>query len=105
MKRLLIGLIRLYQKYLSPLKRRSSCRFYPTCSVYAVEALEKRGALVGLLLSLIRIIKCQPFGPSGYDPVPERGLKNPKRIVPMTKYYYPEEYGLELDEEEETGAQ
>ena len=108
MKRLLIGLIRLYQKYLSPLKRRACCRFTPTCSSYAIEALKKRGILVGLLLTVMRIFKCQPFGPSGYDPVPEKGLRNPRPWAqPMTKYYYPGEYGLENlpDNEEDDKTQ
>ena len=96
MKHLFIWLIKLYQKYISPKKKRPSCRFVPTCSCYAVEAFEKRGFFVGFLLTVIRIFKCQPFGPSGWDPVPEKGLRNPKNVeVPMTKYYYPEEYGLE----------
>ena len=96
MKWLFIRLIRFYQKFLSPLKKRSSCRFYPTCSSYAIQALEKRGLFVGSLLAVLRILRCQPLGPSGWDPVPEKGLRNPKKIdVPMTKYYYPDEYGLE----------
>ncbi len=48
------------------------CRFQPTCSAYALEALEKRGALVGTWLTLRRLARCHPFGGSGYDPVPER---------------------------------
>ena len=96
MKWLLIRLIRFYQRFLSPLKKNSCCRFTPTCSAYAIEALEKRGLIVGFLLMWIRIFKCQPFGPFGWDPVPERGLRNPKPIAaPMTKYFYPGEYGLE----------
>lgn len=106
MKWLFIRLIRLYQRYLSPLKKRATCRFYPTCSSYAIEALQKRGFFVGSLLALIRIFKCQPFGPCGWDPVPERGLRNPRyKATPMTKYYYPEEYGLERDTPEENGTQ
>ncbi len=96
MKYLCILLIRFYRKYLSPLKRRPSCRFSPTCSAYALEAFEKRGFIVGMILTVGRISRCQPFGRAGWDPVPERGLRNPRyRAIPMTKYYYPEEYGLE----------
>ena len=66
----LLTLIRCYQYLLSPLLPRS-CRFYPTCSHYAAEALQKHGLLLGLLLSLRRIVRCHPFHPGGYDPVPE----------------------------------
>ena len=69
-KRLLIILIKLYRKYISPLKRYPSCRYIPTCSQYAVEAIEKYGAIKGGLLALWRIIRCNPFSKGGYDPVP-----------------------------------
>ena len=69
MKRVLLFLIRLYQKYLSPgLPRR--CRFSPTCSQYAVEALRKYGPVKGGWLTLKRLARCHPWGGSGYDPVP-----------------------------------
>jgi len=98
MKYLCILLIRFYRKYLSPLKRRPSCRFYPTCSAYALEAFEKRGFFVGMILTVGRISRCQPFGRAGWDPVPEKRLRNPRyRATPMTKYYYPEEYGVETE--------
>ncbi|MBR2019030.1 MAG: membrane protein insertion efficiency factor YidD [Clostridia bacterium] len=98
MKYLCIWLIRIYQKLLSPLKRKPTCRFSPTCSSYAIEAFQKRGFFIGLLLTVARIARCQPFGSAGWDPVPETGLRNPKFTArPMTKYYYPEEYGLERD--------
>jgi len=98
MKYLCIWLIRIYQKILSPLKRNPTCRFSPTCSAYAIEAFQKRGFFIGLFLMITRIARCQPFGSAGWDPVPEKGLRNPKFTVrPMTKYYYPEEYGLERD--------
>lgn len=101
MKYLFIGLVRLYQKLLSPLKRRPTCRFTPTCSAYAIEAFRKRGAIVGLILTVSRIARCQPFCVGGWDPVPEKGLRHPKfRAEPMTKYYYPEEYDLERDVDE-----
>ncbi len=69
-KRLLIILIKLYRKYISPLKRYPSCRYIPTCSQYAIEAVEKYGAIKGGLLALWRIIRCNPFSKGGYDPVP-----------------------------------
>jgi hypothetical protein len=58
----------VYQIILSPISR-PSCRFYPTCSQYAVEAIEKRGIVIGLLKGIWRVIRCNPFGGSGYDPV------------------------------------
>jgi hypothetical protein len=69
-KKILICLVRLYQKYLSPLKRNSSCIYTPTCSLYAIEALEKYGALKGMYLAVRRILRCHPFHKGGYDPVP-----------------------------------
>jgi uncharacterized protein len=68
-KKSLIGLIHLYQKYISPLKGRQSCRFYPTCSQYAIDALSKYGVIKGSWLALKRLLKCHPFHPGGYDPV------------------------------------
>ena len=64
----LIGLARLYQAMLSPLIGRQ-CRFYPTCSNYFIQAVEKRGAVVGTLKGLWRICRCNPFCKGGYDPV------------------------------------
>ena len=69
MKKLLIGLVRLYQKYISPL-RPACCRYVPTCSQYALEALRKYGPLKGSYLAVRRILRCHPWGGSGYDPVP-----------------------------------
>lgn len=74
MKRVCIALVRFYQKYLSPRKRHPSCRYTPTCSCYALEAFEKRGFFVGLALAVWRILRCNPFSPGGYDPVPDRGF-------------------------------
>lgn len=68
MKSLLIGLIRLYQLFLSPLMG-PKCRFYPTCSDYAVQALNKYGICKGTGKAIVRILKCHPFHPGGYDPV------------------------------------
>ncbi|MBC8537036.1 membrane protein insertion efficiency factor YidD [Clostridiales bacterium BX7] len=69
MKRFLIALIRGYRKYISPYKR-PCCRFTPTCSQYALEAIGRYGALRGSWLALRRILKCHPFHRGGYDPVP-----------------------------------
>lgn len=70
MKKILIFAVKFYQKNLSGLKSASTCRFIPTCSQYALEALEKYGALKGSWLAVRRILKCHPFHKGGYDPVP-----------------------------------
>lgn len=77
MKYLMIGLIRLYQKLISPLKPRC-CRFTPSCSQYAIEAFKKRGFFVGFGLTVWRILRCNPYSKGGYDPVPERKRKKSK---------------------------
>ena len=69
-KKFLIYGIRFYQVAISPLKGRGVCRYTPTCSQYAIEAIEKYGALKGGLLAVFRIIRCNPFSKGGYDPVP-----------------------------------
>ncbi len=69
MKRILRGLIAGYRYFLSPLLG-PSCRFYPTCSEYASEAIERHGALRGTWLALKRILKCHPWHSGGLDPVP-----------------------------------
>ncbi|MFC2082995.1 membrane protein insertion efficiency factor YidD [Candidatus Bipolaricaulota bacterium] len=68
-RKLLIFPIRVYQHLLSPALP-NRCRFYPTCSNYAVEAIEKHGAAKGLWLAIRRLLKCHPLHPGGYDPVP-----------------------------------
>ncbi|MGI6405871.1 MAG: membrane protein insertion efficiency factor YidD [Syntrophaceticus sp.] len=68
-KKPIIWLIRLYQKYWSSWHM-PVCRFYPTCSEYAVEALQKHGTVYALLLILYRLIRCHPFCKGGHDPVP-----------------------------------
>lgn len=68
-KKAFIYLIRLYQKVLSPILG-AQCRYTPTCSQYAVEALQKYGALKGSWLAFNRILSCNPFGGHGHDPVP-----------------------------------
>ena len=70
MKKIMIRMIRFYQKYLSPLKVRTHCVYTPNCSQYAIEALEKYGAFKGSLLAIWRILRCNPFSKGGYDPVP-----------------------------------
>lgn len=68
MKKILIGIINFYRRYLSPLKK-PCCRFYPTCSEYALEAVTKYGAVKGTYLAAKRVLKCNPFNSGGYDPL------------------------------------
>lgn len=67
MKRVLIAIIKFYRKYISPM-RQPCCRFIPTCSQYAIEALEKYGAIKGSWLAFRRIMRCHPFHRGDYDP-------------------------------------
>ena len=67
---MLVFLIRAYQRAISPLLPSQTCRFYPTCSSYGIEAIERHGALKGLYLLARRILRCHPLHPGGYDPVP-----------------------------------
>ncbi len=69
MKKALIFLIRFYQRGISPLHP-GCCRFYPTCSAYALEAIQTHGALYGSFLTIKRLLKCNPLFKGGYDPVP-----------------------------------
>ena len=69
MKTVFVTLICAYQKIISPILPKA-CRFYPTCSQYAIEALEKYGMVKGSLLTIWRILRCNPFCKGGYDPVP-----------------------------------
>ncbi len=68
LKRFLIGAVRFYQRAISPYKK-SCCRYIPTCSEYAIQAIEKYGAIKGVCLAFCRILRCHPFGGSGYDPL------------------------------------
>jgi len=68
MKRLLLMLIHVYQKFISPLKGQT-CRFYPSCSEYSAQAIQKYGLTKGVWKAVIRILKCHPFHPGGHDPV------------------------------------
>ena len=69
MKQILMALVRSYRKFISPMKR-PCCRFIPNCSQYALEAIEKYGAIKGGWLALKRILRCNPLCKGGYDPVP-----------------------------------
>jgi uncharacterized protein len=71
LKKFFISIIRFYQIVISPLKP-PSCRFYPTCSHYGLEAVQRFGAFKGGFLAIKRILRCHPFHPGGMDPVPEK---------------------------------
>ena len=77
LQRLLVFVVLLpvvaYRKLISPLKRTPSCRFLPTCSEYAIEAVQKRGVVIGGALAAWRIVRCNPLCKGGYDPVPDHG--------------------------------
>ena len=77
-KKVLIFLVNIYRKFISPLKP-PCCRFSPTCSQYAIDALTQRGVIVGLGLTFYRILRCNPFCKAGYDPVPPK--RNRKNII------------------------
>ncbi len=72
MKTFLIFLINLYKKFISPLLG-NNCRFYPTCSSYAIAALQIHGVIKGSILATYRILRCNPFCKGGLDPVPQKG--------------------------------
>jgi hypothetical protein len=69
LKKIIIASIKFYRKYLSPMKT-TRCPYYPTCSAYGLEAVQKYGAFKGSILAGWRILRCNPFSKGGYDPVP-----------------------------------
>lgn len=77
MKKLLLSLIRFYRRHISP-HLPPMCRYYPTCSCYAIEAIETHGAFKGFLLALWRVLRCNPLSRGGYDPVPPPREKKDK---------------------------
>lgn len=79
--RLLISLLRAYKRWISPLLG-PLCRFHPTCSVYAMEAIARHGALRGSGLAIRRVLRCHPLHPGGHDPVPPRDDAPPTRTRP-----------------------
>ncbi len=74
MKKVLLALIRFYRRHISP-HLPPMCRYYPTCSCYAIEAIETHGAFKGSLMAAWRILRCNPFSQGGYDPVPPKQVK------------------------------
>ena len=83
MKKILTFLIKGYHKHISPLFPQA-CRFYPTCSMYAVEAIERFGVIRGSLLATYRILRCNPFCRGGYDPVPEKFTFKRQEFKPVS---------------------
>lgn len=78
MKKLFLSIIRFYRKHISP-HLPAMCRYYPTCSCYAIEAIETHGAFRGFLLALWRVLRCNPLSKGGYDPVPPKRGKKKRR--------------------------
>ncbi len=81
MRRVFIFCIRLYQRFLSPLLG-NHCRFEPSCSQYAIEALEIHGVVKGGLYACRRLLRCQPFCKGGYDPVPQKKVRKEQACIP-----------------------
>jgi uncharacterized protein len=75
-KYVLIGLLRLYRAFISPLYGQV-CRYHPTCSAYALDAVREYGSIKGSWLAVRRLVRCHPWSPGGYDPVPPRISANP----------------------------
>ncbi len=82
---ILIGAIIAYRRVVSPLLG-PSCRYYPSCSTYALEAVRVHGAAKGSLLATARLCRCHPWTPGGVDPVPPRGAWKPEPYVPLERY-------------------
>lgn len=80
-KTMLMGLVKAYRLLLSPWLG-SACRFEPTCSVYALQALQQHGAMMGSYLTLHRLVRCQPFCDGGHDPVPEKPSIFSRLVIP-----------------------
>lgn len=77
MRPIFLTLIRIYQRWISPMLG-ANCRFYPSCSCYAHDAIARHGALKGSLLALLRLLRCHPWHPGGYNPVPEARTPVPR---------------------------
>jgi putative membrane protein insertion efficiency factor len=78
-KKLMLFLIKTYQMTLSPRFSNGACRYYPTCSAYAAQAIETHGIIKGTFLAIRRIARCNPFSKGGYDPVPPKKNKESNR--------------------------
>ena len=78
--RMLIAMVVAYRRYVSPVLP-ARCRFYPSCSAYSLEALQKHGAVRGTGLTIWRLLRCHPFHPGGYDPVPDPSGHRPADVT------------------------
>ena len=85
MKKFVIGIILFYRRYLSPLKS-TKCPYFPSCSQYGLEAVQRYGAVRGGLLSIWRILRCNPFSKGGYDPVPSINNKKEKKLKTFYRF-------------------
>jgi putative membrane protein insertion efficiency factor len=77
--------VALYRRWISPLKRAPSCRYLPTCSEYAIEAVKTRGIVVGTSLAVWRVLRCNPLFHAGYDPVPRRAAREAAQPAATTR--------------------
>ncbi len=96
-KHLAVSFIRFYQRHLSKLKGKPCCRFYPTCSSYTLGAVERFGAVKGLWLGLLRILRCNPLFQGGIDPVPERFTLFPRRAKGAPRQNRPVKPFVDID--------
>lgn len=102
MQALMLGLIRFYQRVISPLKP-PTCRFYPTCSAYAYESIVRHGVGRGSLLTVSRLCRCHPFHPGGLDPVPPvKGLPDAKDLNHPDQAEFTQERRIEANALETT---
>lgn len=100
MKKILISILKGYHKYISPALP-GACRFYPTCSMYAAEAIERFGVIRGSLLATYRILRCNPFCRGGYDPVPKSFTFKRQEYVPVDERNEEISALLELEAQQE----
>ncbi len=94
LKQVTVALIQGYRKHISPRKKRPCCRFYPSCSSYAIVAIEEYGFFLGAFRALSRILRCHPLGKEGIDPVPIRHRTKGAGMMPSSQEQMGREYLL-----------